>query len=139
MWSSPGVAKSGGGEVQYDVAKDGTLLYSPRESRLPRRTLMLVDREGRRVWSSESKRAYSRPFFSPDGRQIAVSVAANNDSREAFVVDIERDAWTRVGGEEDLSPKGWMPDGRHLILTSGSGVPRLFLAALDGGEPAQTL
>jgi eukaryotic-like serine/threonine-protein kinase len=139
MWSTPGVAKSGGGEVQYDVAKDGTLLYSPRESRLPQRTLMLVDRAGRRVWSSQSKRAYSRPFFSPDGRRIALSVGTNDGSREAFVVDVQRDAWTRVGGERDLSPRGWMPDGRHLLFASGSRGPRLLLAALDRDEPAKTL
>jgi eukaryotic-like serine/threonine-protein kinase len=137
MWSSPGVA-GGGGEVQYDIAKDGTLLYSPRESRLPQRTLMLVDREGRRVWSSQSKRAYSRPFFSPDGRRLALSVGTN-DGREAFVVDVQRDAWTRVGSERDLSPRAWMPDGKHLLFASGSRGPSLLLAALDGNEPAQTL
>ena len=139
MWSSPGVARSSDGDVQYDIAKDGTLLYSPWEAQLPRRTLVLVDREGRRMWSSQSKRAYTRPFFSPDGRRIAVSVGTDDGSRKAFVVDIQRDAWTRVGGEGDLSPKGWMPDGRHLLLYSGSRGPRLLLATLDGDEPDQTL
>ncbi len=135
MWSSPGENNSAGANVYYDVASDGALVFSPREARLPKRTLVLVDREGRREPVSRSQRAYTRPLFSRDGRRIAVSVEMDVGSWGAFVVDIASDAWTRVGG--DVTPAAWMPDSERLLLIEG--VEALLLAPIDGSEPAATL
>ncbi len=133
MWSSPGENDSIAGHVYYDVARDGTLLFSPREARLPRRTVVLVDRDGRRERASRSQRAYANPFISHDGLRIAVSVTTDVGSRGAFVVDIASDAWTRVGG--DAKPVAWMPDSKRVLLSEEG----LLLAPIDGSEPAVTL
>jgi serine/threonine-protein kinase len=138
MWSSPGELASVAGEVRYDVAGNGALLFSPREARLPKRTLVLVDRDGRRKPLSESRGAYSFPRFSPDGLKIAVGVESDGGSSRAMVVDIASDAWTVVGGGDDYMPGAWMPDSQHLLLTT-SGSQGIVLAPLDGSATPETL
>lgn len=86
--------------MSYDVSRNGELLFSSREARLPQRTLVLVDREGRREPVSESRRAYGGAYFSPDGGRIAASVTTDVNARGAFVLDIASNAWTRVGARQ---------------------------------------
>jgi serine/threonine-protein kinase len=131
MWNSPGGVGSAAGQVFYDVTGNGTLLYSPREARLPARTLVLADREGRRKTISQSRGAFSVPRFSPDGKRIAVRA----DGR-AMVVEIASDAWTVVGDRG--VPEAWMPDSAHLLLVLPDN-RGLALAPLDGSEPVKTL
>ena len=138
MWSNPGDERSAAGEVYYDVTRNGALLFSPREARLPKRTVVSMDRDGRRKPISESQRAYRVPHFSPDGRRIAVGVESDVRSFSAMVVDIASDAWTLVGGREDYFPEAWMPDSQRLLLTS-SGGQGLALAPLDGSASPKTL
>jgi Tol biopolymer transport system component len=140
MWSSPGYDQSSSGFVYYDISENGALLFSPKEARLPRRTLVLVNREGQREAVSGLERSYTRPFFSPDGRRIAVAVQTDVDSQGAFVLDVASGAWTRVAGEGDLFPGAWMPDGARLLLIgSWSGEVGLQLASVDGSEAPRTL
>jgi eukaryotic-like serine/threonine-protein kinase len=140
MWSSPGGGARGAGNVYYDVSKNGTLLFSPNEARLPRRTLVFVDREGRREAASSLQRTYTNTKFSPDGGRIAVAVQMEVDSSGTFVLDVASGAWTRVGGEGNLFPGAWMPDGKQLLLIgSGSEDLGLFLAPADGREAARML
>jgi serine/threonine-protein kinase len=140
MWSSPGMGRNFLGNVQYDVARDGTMLFSPREARLPRRTLVSVDRNGRREPVSRLQRAYDEPFsVSPDGRHVAVSVQKDVGSPAAFLLDIESGAWTRVGEDLDLSVLGWTPDSNHLLLYGRSPDLRLLLAPVDGSESPRTV
>ena len=75
MWSSASIAGITSGVVHYDIARDGTLLFSPREARLPKRTLVSVDRQGRQESLAPLQRAYHNPSFSPDGKRIVVTVA----------------------------------------------------------------
>jgi hypothetical protein len=131
MWSSPGEHTSTAGDVNYDVSREGTLLFSPREARLPRRTLVLVDRMGRREEISTVEQAYSEPQFSPDGRRIAVAVEQDVGSWRAFVLDVASNAWTKVA--DDAQPSAWMPDGKSLLLQGGR------LAAVDGSRPQEAL
>jgi serine/threonine-protein kinase len=136
MGSSPSGIFSFAGNVFYDFARDGTLLFSPLEARLPKRTLVLVDRNGHRRPVSETQRAYIDPAFSPDGRRIAVTVQTDVGTYGAFAVDIASGAWTRVGGEGDFSLRAWMPDGKRLLLGGSEG---LLLAPVDGSEPTEIL
>jgi serine/threonine-protein kinase len=132
MWSSPGQNSSFAGNVSYDISRDGALLFSPREARLPKRRLVLVSRDGRFESVSSREQAYSEPHFSPDGRRIAVAVEQDVGSWAAFVVDLESDAWTRV--ESDARPMAWTPEGKLLLSAGG-----LSLAAVDGSEPVERL
>jgi serine/threonine-protein kinase len=126
MWSTPSISRVRGGVVAYDISRDGTLLYSPRESRLPKRTLVALDRKGARETLSPLQRAYCNPRFSPDGGRVAVTVQTDVSARDALVLDIRSGAWTRVNvGDDTSTPAGaerthlvaaWMPDGERLVL-----------------------
>lgn len=149
MWSNPSMWGISSGVVEYDIARDGTLLFSLREARLPKRTLVSVDREGRRETRSPSQRAYLNPRFSPDGRRIAVSVQTGVSVFDPFVLDIGSGAWTRVNveGETPTGPgserpnfyaAGWMPDGERLLLiATWSRNPGMLLVPIDGSEPPE--
>ncbi len=96
MWSSPSIAGVASGVVHYDIARDGTLLFSPREARLPERTLVSVDRQGRQESLAPLQRAYHYPLFSPDGKRIVVTVQTEVGGGDTFVLDVGSGAWTRV-------------------------------------------
>jgi len=140
MWSSP--SQEGlNGLVAYDLARDGTLLVSPLEARLPKRTLVTLDRKGAREPLSPLQRAYSNLQFSPDGRRIAVTVRTDANAWDAFVLDIRSGAWTRVNVAEEVSTNprserfykvaAWMPDGERLLLAVDPG---MLLVSVDGGD-----
>jgi serine/threonine-protein kinase len=143
MWSSPSISGLGGGVVAYDIARDGTLLFSPRETRIPERTLVSLDRKGAREALSPLQRAYCNQWFSPDGRRIAATVLTDVGATDAFVLDIRSGAWTRVSVEEQISRNagskrsyfvaGWMPDGERLVLAVAAD-PGMLLVAVDASE-----
>jgi serine/threonine-protein kinase len=132
MWSSPGEHSSAAGEVNYDVSREGTLLFNPHEARLPRRTLVLVDRQGRSEPIASTPYAYTEPQFSPDGRRVAVAVEEDVGKWSAFVVDLGSGASRRVA--IGATPLAWMSDDR--ILLSGDG---LLEATVDGRESPRTI
>jgi serine/threonine-protein kinase len=147
MWSSPSISGFRGGVVTYDIARDGTLLFSPREARLPKRTLVTLDRKSGPETLSPSQRAYFNPLFSPDGRRIAVTVQTDVGVMESFVLDIRSGAWTRVNVEETStspgSPRfrfvaGWMPDGERLLHVDWND-DETSLVSVDDSEPPETL
>jgi len=132
MWSSPGESTSFAGDVKYYISREGALLFSPRDARLPKRTLVLLDRDGKREPISSTQRAYNEPHFSRDGRRIAVAVEQHVGSWGAFVIDLESDAWTRVAS--DAAPLAWSPDGKLLLSAGG-----LRLATVDWSQPPVAL
>jgi Tol biopolymer transport system component len=58
-----------------------------------------------------------------------------------FVLDLERDAWTRVTSGGRTSFQAWLPDGeRLLVLSSEANRLALVLSRLDGtGSPEALL
>ena len=115
MTSSPGGTGSVSGAASYDVAREGSLVFSPRESRFPRRSLVWVDREGRMEPLDPAARAYHEPALSPDGRRLAV-IVNDADFQGASILNIERGAWTRVNDLHSDRHFGWMPDGEGLLM-----------------------
>jgi len=136
MWNRPGGTGSSGA-VYYDLAREGTLLFSPLEARLPKRTLVWVDRRGGMTTAAASQRSYNLPHLSADGRRLAVAVDWEAESWDVFVLDLERDAWTRVTSDGRTNPGPWLPDGQRLLVTSTrKGRPALLLTRIDGsGQP----
>jgi hypothetical protein len=120
MWSSPGGTDSAAGNVHYAAAPEGTLIYSPREARLPNRTLVWVDRQGHRTPVTSRQHSYVSAQLSPDGTRIVAGVDVGPGTRRsALILDIRRDAWTRVAldSEEQLiAVTSWMPDAKRLML-----------------------
>src|SRR5262249_28477543 len=68
------VVTSGGGGVDAVVAADGTLAYISGLWRLPQRTLVWVDRQGRESSIPAPARTYTYSRVSPDGGRLAVVI-----------------------------------------------------------------
>jgi Tol biopolymer transport system component len=76
------------GDLQLSVARNGSIVYVPRQT-FPRR-LAIVDRDGSVQPILEAPvREYDTPRLSPDGSQILVSV------RESL---LEQDVWPTTCG-----------------------------------------
>src|SRR5262249_10699739 len=108
MWDHPAITGPVSGFASYDLALDGILLFCPLENRLPKRTLVWLDRRGRTTPASPSQRSYEGAALSPDGRQVATTVSWDVGSRDVFVLDLERQAWTRVTVDAQAYALSWL-------------------------------
>jgi Tol biopolymer transport system component len=135
MWNNPGAVGSSAGNVYYSVAPDGTLVYSPLLASLPNRTLVWVDRQGRRTPVTSRQLTYNDARLSPDGaRVVAVVDWGPGTPREALILDLKREAWTKIASDADWLDESlsWMPDGKRLLLGVLSKTQnRLFLVPAD--------
>jgi tricorn protease len=78
-----------------------------------------------------------RPYFSPDGTQVAFSGQYDGNT-DVFVVPAAGGVPKRLTWHPGADlVEGWTPDGKHVLFTSGRSsampAPRLFKAPLDGG------
>ncbi len=128
----------GGGE--FSIAADGTLVYADvagANASLVSRTLVWVDRRGREEALMTPPRAYVYPRLSPDGTQIAVSAA--DQEQDVWTWNLARQTLTRLTFDpgNDNYPV-WTPDGRRVVLNSqpGGAQSNVFWTAADGtGRP----
>ena len=133
-------ASAGSMNGQFALSDNGVLTYL-RRSTVLKAILRWYDRSGRPLEAIGGPEAYSAFRLAPDGQRVAVDLAS-----ERLVV---RDVWvinpggarTRVtfGGSDDWLPF-WSPDGKKVAFMSyRNGVGDLFLKALDGAAPEQSL
>jgi eukaryotic-like serine/threonine-protein kinase len=132
------------GTAEFDVARDGTLVYVPGGPGIsPSRSLVWVDRQGREEpVKGAPERAYMQPRISPDGLRLAFQV--RDQESDIWVWDLARETAARLTFDAglDTSPV-WMPDGRRIVFTSqtagtfGSGFGRLFWRIADGTGVAE--
>jgi Tol biopolymer transport system component len=127
------------GTAEFDVARDGTLVYVTGGGAASRRRLVWVDRRGRQ---EEIRRMPIRPYaaarLSPDGSRVALQIA--DGDHDIWVWNLGRETLTRVTADAavDHSPL-WTPDGQRLIFTRGGTMGALFWQAADGSGPAERL
>jgi len=93
-----------------------------------------------KVLRSLDWRRPSRPKLSPDGRTIAYSALANQDSEDSHIYLLaadgssERELVTRGGTNE---APAWTADSAHILFTSyRSGTYDLWSAPVRGGDPS---
>ena len=127
------------GLAQYDVSRDGTLVYrggSGNGSALA--VVQSVDENGRStvLYSKPSSHA-TPPRIAPDGTRIAM-VLREGAAQDVWVYDTQRGSSTRLTfGEAAFVSPAWSPDGKFLVFgTIGSG---MFWARADGGGRAERL
>ncbi|HEV8254005.1 MAG TPA: protein kinase [Vicinamibacteria bacterium] len=125
------------GVAHFDLSASGSLVYVPRYPRPPERTLVWVDRRGGVSTLTPTRRAYSAPALSPDGRLLAVTVEGPND--DVWVCGLAQETWTRLTFERDNANPVWSPDGRRVVFASNrTGGLNLFWVPVNGsGAPAQ--
>jgi eukaryotic-like serine/threonine-protein kinase len=127
--------------ADLDVSSSGALIYVPGAPRLVEGSLLWVDREGRTQPLTPIRRSWNSPRLSPDGRRLAVGINSDVEDIDIWLLDLDRDAWTRVtsGGGFNLFP-AWSPDGRRLAFTAprSSGV-RIMTVPTDGSRAPEQL
>jgi serine/threonine-protein kinase len=137
------VATTSSGTAEFDIGRDGTLAYVPAgaTNATAPRTLVWVDRHGREEpIRGAGPRAYMHPRLSPDGSQLAVTIA-DQDSR-IYVWDFAREHLTRVTFEPGFQGVPVWIDRRTVAYTSilVSGViGRLYRRAVDGTGNAEAI
>ena len=125
------------GTASFGVSNDGSLVYVP--SGLPERRLVWVDREGKVQPLTETRRSFSQPRLSPDGKKVAVTVEGPNP--DVWVYEIARDTLTRLTFDRtpDSDPI-WTPDGKRITFRSQRSAGWTLLSRLaDGSGGEETL
>ena len=126
--------------AEFDVARDGTLVYVASDAWTAKRTLVWVDRLGQEEAIPIEARPYAAARLSPDGARVAVEI--EDHDRDIWVWDLARKTLTQVTTDPaaDQSPV-WMPDGRRLIFTSqrSGGLGSIFWQKSDGSGVAERL
>jgi serine/threonine-protein kinase len=127
------------GTAEFDVARDGTLVYVTGGDAAYRRRLVWVDRDGRQEEIAAMPiRPYAAARLSPDGSRVAVQI--DDGDNDIWVWDLGRETLTRVTTDAgaDHSPL-WTPDGQRVIFTRGNTTGALFWQAADGSGTAERL
>jgi Tol biopolymer transport system component len=129
-----------GGVLDFDIAQNGTLVYTPAGTRAAARTLVWVDRQGQEEPIKAPVRAYTYPRLSPDGTRLALDV--RDQDNDIWIWDFARETLSRFTFDvaQDQYPV-WTPDGRRLIFDSrrAGGTANLFWQAADGTGAAEQL
>jgi Tol biopolymer transport system component/predicted Ser/Thr protein kinase len=131
-------AATGGG--QYDVARNGTLVYLSGKSSNASWPVAWMDSTGKMQPLLAAPGQYHTPRFSPDGQRLALSVGPSGTGGDVQVYDWQRDRMTRLTFTQTNVFPIWTPDGRHIAFTSQPpGASFLQWIRADGAGEAQTL
>jgi serine/threonine protein kinase/Tol biopolymer transport system component len=129
------------GSANYAVAGSGAVVFVPGDPRGSERRIAWVDRQGRVTPIDAAPAAYSDPHLSPDGRQIAVSIATSTSARDIYLVDAVRGTSRRMTLDGNSRTPLWSRDGRRLIYIAYDrtrNVSRIMSRSADGvGEPVE--
>lgn len=140
-----GVTTSGGhgaglgnGSAQIDFSANGTAVYLAGASAATLSRLAILDRTGRRLYTSPDKQEFRDPRFSPDASQIAYSMGLEG-TQHIFIHDTVRSTTRRLTFDGTLNALPvWSPDGTRIAYFSdraGRGL-NVFITPADGsGRP----
>jgi Tol biopolymer transport system component/predicted Ser/Thr protein kinase len=130
-------AQNGGG--QYDVARNGTLVYLSGKASNASWPVAWMDSTGKTQPLLAAPGEYYMPRFSPDGKRLALAVGpfAVGDIQ---VYDWQRDTMTRLTFTQRNKAPVWTPDGKHIVFQSQyPGANSMRWIRADGAGEAQTL
>ena len=135
--SIEGIALARGTGGDFDVSRNGTLVYRPTPAAVgSARTLVWVDRDGREEAVSAPPRRYTYPRVSPDGTRVVVDIGGPN--RDLYIWDFRRETLSRLTDDPGEDFFGhWSLDGRRVFFTSQrTGALNIFSRAADGAGQA---
>ncbi len=94
-------------------------------------------RTGNRFRVSSKPGINGAPAFSPDGRQLVVTLGGVDGNLDIHVVDIATRAAKRLTTHRAIDTEGtWSPNGDFIYFTSDrSGGPQIYRIAATGGTP----
>jgi Tol biopolymer transport system component len=99
---------------------------------------------GRRLTDHVKDHGYYnyKPVLSPDGRKVAVTNRTVEGEVAIWVLDLEREARSRLTLEGNGILPLWTPDGTQIVFSSerhDSGAVQIYRKAADGTGPAARL
>ena len=94
-------------------------------------------RTGNRFQVSSKPGINGAPSFSPDGKQLVVTLGGVDGNLDIHVLDINSRQTTRLTTNRSIDTEGtWSPDGRYIYFTSDrSGGPQIYRVRANGGTP----
>jgi serine/threonine-protein kinase len=125
----------------FAVSPTGTLVYLPARTELPRRSLVMVDREGRATPLAAGREPYLHPRLSRDGTRLTVAIESESGA-DVWVQDISRGTRQRVTSGGFNGFPLWSPDGAEITYQASANPGRFSLFARNiggGGQPEPLL
>ncbi len=125
------------GSAQYDLSRDGTLIYVNGGRQATENTLLLAEHDAKPQPFQVKPNLYESPRFSPSGKSLALTLRLPDP--DIWIYDVERGALRRITfapGEDELPV--WSPDGKHIAFAS-NGRQEAFRIAVDGSGKEEPL
>ena len=137
------------GENEFKIMEDDDPIMSPAWSPDSRR-LAYVSFDGNRssirvqtlrtgnfIEVSRKPGINGAPAFSPDGRQLVITLGGVDGNLDIHVLDINSRQTRRITTHRAIDTEGsWSPDGRYIYFTSDrSGGPQIYRVSANGGTP----
>jgi len=94
-------------------------------------------RTGNRIRISSEPGINGAPSFSPDGRQLVVTLGGVDGNLDLYTIDLTTRDRKRLTTHRAIDTEGsWSPDGRHIYFTSDrAGGPQIYRVPTTGGTP----
>ncbi len=124
------------GTAHYSVSDTGKLVYMQGAASAAAYDAVRVDLDGQVSPLLEDPGNYWSPAFSPDGRRLALDIAAESGNGDIWIEDLDRGIHTRLTFDDadDTAPV-WSPDGEWIYFRSDRGNSYdIFRVAADGSE-----
>jgi len=123
------------GSRQYDVSRNGTLVYLLSQAENTSYPILSMDASGK-TREMTAPGIYDSPRFSPDGKRLAYIVSTAKGA-DVWISDLERQTPVQLTfnspGDYELA---WAPDSEHLVFSSGS---TMWWVRANGATPAVAL
>ena len=94
-------------------------------------------RTGNRLRVSSEPGVNGAPAFSPDGRQLVMTLGGTDGNLDLFIVDLATRGKRRLTRHRAIDTEGsFSPDGRYVNFNSDrSGGPQVYRVSVSGGTP----
>jgi Tol biopolymer transport system component len=128
---------AGSGSAQYDVSRDGTLIYVNGGKQALENSLVLAEHDAKPQELPVKDNLYESPRFSPDGKLLALTVRLPDP--DIWIYDLERGTLRRMTfapGVDELPV--WSPDGKRIAFAS-NGRQQAFQIQVDGSGQEEPL
>ena len=138
-----GVFTKPGGEAEYAISTEGTLVYVPGVAAAGQpnnaRTLVWVTRDGKEEPIDAPPRPYVYARLSPEENRIALDV--RDENRDIWIWNLARRTLTRLTFDPALETSPlWTPDGHWIVFASQrAGAANLYWQNADDTSAPERL